>query len=385
MAATGRPLAWTPRRRAVDAFEDVELAVRAPEGYASARVVVHALAESADGGSVDVDDVSLVERASEGSVLEQGGFRLALLGAPATGAVLVRSGGVLASEIGLEQDEASRAAAQPLACTSEANGFRIALPAGALLRMRLEPLALRSGCATLGSEGYSARSADFESEAVGTVLVGRDLDLFGLRCEPPLAVSARTVDGAMLLAFRASEEASVLVQTDFQAERSRAHELARTADEAERAGRIGPCLAALGELLDRVPVQSELVAKAEATRARLTRDGLAAVGALRAEFERARFFRLIDLFESLRARNQELAARYEGSDVVGEITALGADIDAELASLLARRDAHERERLRAILAGLRAGDAGDLARAVETYLAEHFGSDALPPEEPPER
>jgi hypothetical protein len=379
----GRPSARSTTAEPSDAFQDLEVALRVPEGFASARVIVEARAASSGASgeqevaSADVDDVSLVEGENAGNEIVIGAFRFAAIGEPPTCAVLGRAGNLLASELYLESTDAPDGSSPAaLAPTAEQTGARVQIPAHHRLVVRLEPRALGAGCATLSAEGYSARSADFQAESVDTVLVGRDLELFGLRCEPALPVVGRTSDGAMVLRIGSGAPASVLLQTDFQVELARAHELVRIAEEAESTGKMGPCLAALGELLARYPVQSDLVARAETTSARLTREGLEEVAKIRADFERARFFRLLDMFRSLEARNDALAEKYAGSDVIGDVQALAGEIGAEVAALRARQDSFERGRLAAILAGLKAQKAPELSKAVESYLSEHFASES---------
>ncbi len=391
----GHPGAWAASSEPSDAFQDAEVKLRVPEGFTSARVIVQARAAAdaaasadtdAEGATADVDDVSLVDVEAPAVEIVVGAFHFVPLGEPATCAVLTRGGNVLASEMLLQRVDAPPGSPpEPLTWTSQEKNIRIEIPAAHELVVRLEPQALGAGCATLSSEGYSARAADFQGENVDAVLVGRDLEMFGLRCEPALAIVGRMSEGAMVLRIGAGAAGSVLVQTDFQVELARAHELARAAEEAERTGQYGACLAALGELLDRYPVQSDLVERAEATRARLTREGLEEVASLRADFERARFFRLLDLFRSLEARNAALAAKYAGSDVIDDIQNLAGEIAAEVAQLRIRQDQYERERLTAILAGLQKQKAGELSKAVESYLSEHFGGERQEDLEPPQR
>lgn len=104
----------------------------------------------------------------------------------------------------------------------------------------------------------------------------------------------------------------------------------------------------------------------------MIQEGLAQVGALQLEAERARFFRLPDLYSELRGRADALASAYSGSEVEASATELVSAIDAELIELSQDLEQYERQRLESIRAGLQAMGASALSTEVEQYLQQHF-------------
>ncbi|MEM7515711.1 MAG: hypothetical protein AAF368_02135, partial [Planctomycetota bacterium] len=117
---------------------------------------------------------------------------------------------------------------------------------------------------------------------------------------------------------------------------------------------------------------AELVAEAEAQRSQLARGGLEEVQSVRELLERARFFRLADLFGRARSDAAGLAERYVGTEVEVAARELESTIAAESAQLESDRSSLERARLERIHAGLVARDAQGLAQEVQNYLEESF-------------
>jgi hypothetical protein len=96
------------------------------------------------------------------------------------------------------------------------------------------------------------------------------------------------------------------------------------------------------------------------------------VQALKLDFERARFFRLVDIYRECKQRAQRCAADYAGSEVEGAARELLGGIEAELAGLEAELDVFEVQRLQAILRVLEASDSKLLAERVRTVLRETY-------------
>jgi hypothetical protein len=85
---------------------------------------------------------------------------------------------------------------------------------------------------------------------------------------------------------------------------------------------------------------------------------------------------LLDIFRACRAKAEQLAARYKGSEVEPEALALAQQIDQDLAGLEADLDRTEVKRLTGIAAALDAQKSPKLATRVRDYLAERFQAPA---------
>jgi hypothetical protein len=138
------------------------------------------------------------------------------------------------------------------------------------------------------------------------------------------------------------------LQVSFREERNESYMLASKARELAKAD-AGAGLAAWTRILDEYPFETRLVEEAEQARTRLLQTGHAELEALRADYERARFFGLADLFRRCGDQTRALAKRYTGSEIEPEALALAGEIDAERARLEASRRAFERTRLEAVL------------------------------------
>src|SRR5204862_432115 len=76
-----------------------------------------------------------------------------------------------------------------------------------------------------------------------------------------------------------------------------------------------------------------LVTEAETARTRLVQKGLEELRAVEADVERARFFRLADIFKKCRDNALALAKRYEQSEVEGRAKVLSASVALEIGAL----------------------------------------------------
>ena len=168
--------------------------------------------------------------------------------------------------------------------------------------------------ASIGEGGYRIHGADFDRDGVTSVLLGKGNDLVAVHMDQPCRVRARVRGDGMRLEI-ALADAGFRVQVDFTDERRQAGDLAYAARGAERDGQLGDCLAAWAELLERYPYQEALVVEAEGVRGRLVQEGLLALQGVRAEIERASFFRLVELYRSCRDRAHAAGARYAACEV----------------------------------------------------------------------
>lgn len=356
---------WSPVLTDTSGWTEVSLTATAPGGYDRAVAAVRADATSADGGRVEIDDVSLVSAGSQ-SALRVGAADFYMDGGNLTlfevDAVLLTGFQVLGAD----------GAPAPAELTEAAGGVRFTPAAGGTLSLRVEAPALEGGVATLGADGYQARDGDFEAAGVTDLLFGSAHELKRLDLGAPTLVSATRQGGAIEVRATLAAGAAPRVQLRFEEERRRMIDLTARAEAAESGGDRGEALRRWQELLDEVPFDAPAVARAQAERARLLQAGFEETGALSAEIERARFFRLVDLYRQCREQAVDIGARYAGSEVEENSSELVAAIDLDLSELEADLDRFEVQRLQAILAGLKAQEATSLAAEVERYLTEKY-------------
>ena len=142
--------------------------------------------------------------------------------------------------------------------------------------------------------------------------------------------------------------------------------LADRARQAERDRELGPALAAWGELLDKFPFERKLVSEASEARARLIQNGLGQVDELRREMERARFFKLPELFRKGGERARSIAAQYRGSEVEREAEKVATQCQMAMTELAFGSNAGLEQRLKGVLEAL----AGESAPVLTQHVRE---------------
>jgi hypothetical protein len=280
------------------------------------------------------------------------------------------SGMSFASEGRAGEPQAPRMA---LSAATEEHGLRLSASAatqGASFALFVEAGLAAGGLATTGPGGYRTHQTEFVREGADSILIGRGRDLVRLVCAEARAVRGAPEAGGFRLEVDLAGAAQVFLQTSFRQERDAAQTLAREARAAEQQGRLGEALGLWGRVLDEVPFEEALVAEAESTRGRLEQAGHAQLQELGVRLERARFFRLIEIFRRCRDEALALQARYAPSSVAEAAAALVAEIDRDSAGLNAELFAAERARLAAIEAGLRESGSVRLADRVRERLTE---------------
>lgn len=346
-------------------WEEFDLAATVPGGYGEVQVVLRADVTPDGSGRVDVDDVSLVSAIGQPSAtIGSSAFHLA-------------GGNLTLSNIGtvlLSRAEVGDAAGVVPATIAASGGSAILTPARAgTWRLRCEAALIVGGVATLGADGYSGRSGEFEASGVSDVLLGEGQYLVRLNLGGETSVKARASGRALLLEIPLGAGVNPRIQLDFSEERKRVITLTAQAKEAESDGQLGRALRLWQTLLDEVPFEAHAVTEAQGRRAVLLQGGFALTRELAAEIERASFFRLVDIYRECRASAEGIAAVYQGSEIDEQAAELIAGIDADLVSLEAQLDRHEVGRLKAILTGLKAMDSKVLAAEVEGYLSKNYG------------
>lgn len=372
--AAAPTLAWSPAMTRADDFENLEWSCAAPPGFDSVRVALSARAGSGGGegsSSADFDDVVLLSAGSPETPLAHDSFQWVSLGAPPTAAVLFKIDRALISDFHVRRGEHERLAS---ASSAADNGFSIDVGQGAdrTLSLRAGATLTTGGVASLGSGGYRTHTTQFERDGLTRMVLGAGKDLVCLSFDAPVQARARAEGGGQRFEFALGSASRVLLQVVFRAERETALSIAREAREAERAERFGDALATWTRLRDEAPFDSELLAEGEAARGRLAERGLAEVRALRAEVERARFFRLVELFRKCRAQAEAIARRYAGGEIETQARELAAEVRRDLDVLEADLNKNEKARLEGVARALEAAKSEKLATRVRTYLSERF-------------
>jgi hypothetical protein len=370
--AAARTSVWSPAVVGAD-FETVEWSCAAPQGFDGVRVLLSARAGG--DGAVDFDDVVLLAGGEAPAPLASDSFQFVHLGAPATAAVLVKIGRTLLSDVHVRSADGERSELAPSAVDG---GFQLSIGQGAARTLVLRadgPLA-SAAPATLGQGGYRTHSGAFEREGLSRLVLGAGKDLVALGFDAPVRVQARAEGAGLRLEFALDGATRATVQVSFRGEREAALGIAREAREAERAGRFGAALASWARLRDEAPFDSELLAESDAARGRLAEGGLAQVRALRAEVERARFFRLVELYRQCRAQAEAIAERYAGGEIEAAAREVVAEVRRDLDVLEAELSKTERARLESISRALEASKSAVLAERVRKYLDERFAPGA---------
>jgi hypothetical protein len=372
-ALTGT-VAWSDSVFEATQHQRIELDVPVPSGVRQARLVIEASADDGEGGSVDVDDVSLVAQGGGATPdAKVGEFTLWLLGSPTRTAALYKISKPLVGDLRGAGGSASR----PPTLTQAAGGKGYELRASGAegLTLRVEAEALRQGLASLGEGGYLEHSPAFERQGATSLLLAEGKDLVALNFSKPVTLTGRA-EGSGVRVEASGEGATVAVlQLDFSADRAEAGNLAHAARKSEREGRLGDCLAEWGRVLGDYPFEASLVTEAREARSRLTQTGLEELEVVTTSFERAKFFRLVDLFRLCRTNAEQLAEKFGGSEVEEKARLLIAEIEVSLADLEADLSEDEIMRLRAIARALEASDSPRLAGAVRGYLKTEFGAE----------
>ena len=347
----------------------VELGVRVPLAHTRARVVLLAEGASQSDGSgrADADDVGLVVGESARVEHQLGEARAVVDGACAVH--LEEVDRVLCSGLAWR---ASKDAQAPVALAVQAKGARLELTpqltesVAAVGSVRVgNALLAAGGVATLAKDGTQRHSGDFSREGVEALLLGGGNDLVKLALRSSARVEGRPDGDGLLISWQHSAAAGLELQAEFGEEKKLAGDLAHAARNASKKGEAGLALAKWSELLDRAPFDAALVEEASRARSQLVEQGLADLRAVRQRAVEARFFALAPMCAQERAKALELAARYAGSEVSTQATALADELSLELDTMQADDALARRARLVSISQALEAAGAKTLAARVK--------------------
>jgi len=221
------------------------------------------------------------------------------------------------------------------------------------------------GVATLAKDGTQRHSGDFSRDGVEALLLGGGNDLVKLALRSSARVEGRPDGDGLLISWQHSAAAGLELQAEFGEEKKLAGDLAHAARNASKKGEAGLALAKWSELLDRAPFDAALVEEASRARSQLVEQGLADLRAVRQRAVEARFFALAPMCAQERAKALELAARYAGSEVSTQATALADELSLELDTMQADDALARRARLVSISQALESAGAKTLAARVK--------------------
>ena len=356
----GAVFVWAPALGPSElGFNDCEARFNIPPGYRHVRYVVAARGT----GEVALDDAGLFEAERDDALdTNYNEIELRVLGQDASTAALVRAGRCVLPSLQLGRWDTKGLAGASQASWSASRGER-----GFEVSFKGSPKSLavvvsdngidlgsddQAWIASIGASGYRGHGLQFERTQVHSVFLGRGTELLRLGFEHEVTVRGEAHPSGLALFVTLNEASGMALQLSFVEERTEATVLVSLADEAERRGRVGEALAAWSQLLDEYPIERSQVKRAEEARARLIGEGLDEVAAVRAAFERARFFALPELYRQGRERCRLLSGRYRGSEVDAEATKLDAEIEGELEKASTGGLAQESELLEDVLKAL---------------------------------
>lgn len=366
---------WTPP---VDqpGFSAVTLAAPPLPGYDRARVILR----GSGPGDVSCDDVSASAGPGPAPAATAAGAELYLLGnsgttgapsAPGALAALVRLGSSAIKGLACVD---AQGRALPLESASSDRTLSISWPEGAArLALVVDRDVARATLATVGAGpagSYRAEGAQFSAPSARAIVCGAGPTLMRLDFDPAVALSGAAGAQGYAIEAQLAGAGSLVLQLDFKGEQALGQELAARARDAERAGECGSALAAWGELLARAPYDAALVRQAGEARQRLEQAGLAELGALAVEAERAVFFAVPRMLDTARARALAFAASYSGAPLASDALAIADRLGERLAAREADARAGEDARLAAVRDSLAASEQPGLVALIERALAE---------------
>jgi soluble cytochrome b562 len=160
----------------------------------------------------------------------------------------------------------------------------------------------------------------------------------------------------------------------FRAERQQAGELVRQARSLEQLGEPGQALDTLRQLVRELPMDSEVLAQAQALRTQLLAAQAESLRQLQQDLDEAEFFDTRGGFERVVRGLDDVVARYhEGNleDAAGTL-ALRERARARLAAIDAAEVEVRRQRLRELAKAFADSQQAGLSQVVETYVKQHL-------------
>ena len=229
-----------------------------------------------------------------------------------------------------------------------------------------------AGGLMIAGESGEFVAAAAESEFTTTrLLVGNRATRALVRFEEPVACRGQLGGGRFRLRLQTPRFELVL---GFRSERQDAGELVRQARGLLDRNEPGRALDSLRELVRTVPMDTEILAEAQALRTQILVDQAAQVQQLRQDLDRAEFFDTRGGFERVVRGLDDLVARHGEHNLEDgtAVLALRERATARLSALDRARIEAEKQRLRDLAAAFAESDQKALARVVEQYVQQHL-------------
>lgn len=206
------------------------------------------------------------------------------------------------------------------------------------------------------------------------VLTGSSLTRALWQFDPAVRGEAKVANGELALSVEAARCDVVL---GFRSERQEAQAIVRQARAKVAGGAPGEALTLLADLVQRLPMDTEVLAEAQVLRSEILAGRTAAVRALFADFEEAQFFDTRGGFDRVALGVDDLVARYGEHDLDAKegVRALQQKARERLVAFdQGDRDTH-RARLVQLAKVFADAEQAALQQMVEAYVARHLGGD----------
>jgi len=233
------------------------------------------------------------------------------------------------------------------------------------------PADAASGLMVAGDDGAFVAAAA-ESEFTTTrLLLGDRATRALVRFETPTACSGQLGAGRYRLRVQSARFELVL---GFRAERQQAGELVRQARALDQQGEPGQALDTLRQLVRELPMDSEVLAQAQALRTQLLAAQSESLRQLQQDLDEAEFFDTRGGFERVVRGIDDVVARFHETnleDATGTL-ALRERAHARLLAIDAAEVEVRRQRLQELAKAFADSEQSGLSRVVETYVKQHL-------------
>jgi len=211
------------------------------------------------------------------------------------------------------------------------------------------------------------------------VLTGSLLTRALWQFDPAVRGEAKVGNGGLALTV---DTARCDVVLGFRAERQEAQAIVRQARTKVTGGAPGEALDLLAGLVQRLPMDTEVLAEAQVLRTEIRAGQTAAVRALRADFDEAQFFDTRGGFHRVALGVDELFARYGEDNFDDEkgVRALQQSARERLAAFDQGERDEQRTRLEQLAKVFADAEQAALQQMVEAYVARHLGGDSKRPD-----
>jgi len=368
------------------AFDRVSLAIAVPPGCNHLQVEVTAVLPAV-GDTVAVDDVAvtdggdaaLVEQklAETGQTLLGTGAALALRSADMDAPVVLQAllpGAVPAEFAGLHKAELCVLSdlGASWQVTPAERGFTVAASGLGSLRLVLPADAAGGLLVASGESSFATASSDGAFQAQ-SLLTGSGSTRALWRFDAPVACTGKVAGGTFAIDVAAAKFEVLL---SFRAERQQAIDGVAKARQKAAGGHPGEALDQLRELVQRVPMDSEVLAEAQVLRAELLATQTQAVRRLRADLEEAQFFNTRGGFERVVFGVDSLLSLYGQNNfdeqAAAALPALRTSAAERLQALDNGNRGDERARLEQLARVFTEAQQPVLAKWIQDYMARHL-------------